>query len=105
MSATFEWRGPSQIAHHFPSPAAPAIEPKRMHYYALATSADEALEAEITQVNAEVERHFLLAQIAPDDMKAKHRTEARRLAACVAVLILRRAPEYVARLERERGLV
>lgn len=102
----FAWQGtPSQIAHHFPAPAAPALEPKRMHFYALATPADEALESEIKQVSAEVERHFNLAQVGAIELRTTHRAEARRLAAKMSTLILSRSAEYVARLERERGLV
>lgn len=76
-----------------------------MHYYSLATPADEALESEIKQVSKEVEKHFLLAQIGAIELMPVHRAEARRLAAKMSRLILSRSAEYVARLERERGLV
>lgn len=63
------------------------------------------LEAEIEQTSREVERHFALAQeVAVDHLRVHHRDEARRLACKVRSLVAQRTPEFVARLEAERGL-
>jgi DNA-binding protein H-NS len=104
----FHWRGtPSETIeairpHHM---ARATLTPKRMHYYAEATSADAEREAQIAQVNQEVERHFSLAQTAPTDaLKAIHRDEARKLAARVKALVAARPAAYVAYLEQQRGI-
>lgn len=105
----FHWRGaPSETLeaikpHHMARK--PNLAPKRMHIYAEATSIDAAREAEIAQVNQEVERHFQLAQTAPtDSLKAIHRDEDRKLAARVKALVAARPAAYVAYLEQQRGL-
>ena len=105
----FHWRGsPSESIeaikpHHMARK--PNLAPKRFHSYSEATSADAAREAEIAQVNQEVERHFSLAQTAPTDaLKAIHRDEARKLAARVKALVAARPAAYVAYLEQQRGI-
>jgi hypothetical protein len=104
----FHWRGtPSETIEAIkPSPMArPNLAPKRMHIYAEVTSIDASREAEIAQVNQEVERHFSLAQTAPTDaLKAIHRDEARKLAARVKALVAARPAAYVAYLEQQRGI-
>lgn len=104
----FHWQGqPSEIAESLkPHPMSRVnLAPKRLHVYAEATSSDRTREAEIEQVNREVERHFRLAQQAPSEALQKtHRDEARRLAARVKALVAARSAAYVAYMEQQRGL-
>lgn len=108
MKSAFHWRDqPSAIAESLkPHPMARVnLAPKRFHNYTEATSADAEREAQITQVNREVEEHFRMAQEAPNDaLKAIHRDEARKLAARVKALVASRSEAYVAYLEQQRGL-
>lgn len=104
----FSWRDqPSQIIDSLkPHPMARVnLAPKRFHAYTEATSADAEREAQIAQINREVEERFRLAQEAPSsDLKAVHRDEARRLAARVKALVAGRSESYVAYLEQQRGI-
>lgn len=105
MSATFDWKAapsdkPAQTYKR------PDLKPRRLHMYQAAkASEDSAREAEISQTNRELERHFELAQTTEDmALRAYHRDEAVLLASKVRLLVAQRSPAYVARLEAERGL-
>lgn len=103
----FHWQSqPSRLAPELPGyKPAKTLAPKRLNVYAKASVSDESLEAEISQINRELERHFELAQSVDDlAMRAYHRDEAVLLASKVRLLVAKRSPEYVARLEAERGL-
>lgn len=106
----FNWQGaPSQIAEslkpHRMARNQTDLEPKRLYIYAEASLSDETREAEISQVNREIEKHFAYAQSdIPDNLKAFHRGEARKLAAKVRALVLGRSDGFVAKLEQARGL-
>lgn len=108
----FSWQGqPSAIDESLkPSPMArtsSSLAPRRLHTcQAAKASPERALEAQIEQVNREVEQHFLMAQhsVLSEQDRLFHRDEARRLAAKVKTLVSQRSPEYVAQLEQERGL-
>lgn len=109
MSSPFQWAGmPSEIGQSFLTRKAvkkPSLEPKRLIAYTAACSADVEREAEIAQLNREVESHFFHAQRVDDDLtRGYHRDEARRLAAKVKTLVASRSPAYVKQLEQERGL-
>lgn len=110
MSATFNWKSlPSTLAPQMPGYRKPDLEPKRYQTYQSAKPSDkpsdESREAEISQTNREVERHFNLAQTVEDeDLRVYHRDEARRLASKVRYLVALRSAAYVAQLEQERGI-
>lgn len=109
MTSAFQWQGlPSEIgqSHITRRPAkVPDLAPKRLHTFAAADASDASLEAQIKQVNREVEHHFACAQtVVCDVMRGYHRDEARRLAAKVRELVKSRSPGYVAQIEAERGL-
>jgi hypothetical protein len=107
MKTAFNWRSePSALGQEFPKNL-PKVDlaPKRYHEYSAATISDKTREAEIAQVNREVEYHFGLAQKITDDvMRGYHRDEARRLAAKVRALVQGRSEAFVAQMEEARGL-
>lgn len=73
--------------------------------YSRARPSDLSLEAQISQTNREIERHFETAQTSTCDvLRGYHRDEARRLAAKVRALVQSRSSSYVAQIEAERGL-
>jgi hypothetical protein len=103
----FSWQGqPSAISIKQPSSVRVSLAPKRFHEYQEATVSDTTREAEITQTNAEIERHFALAQEAclSDKERAIHRDYARQLAAKARALIMGRSAGFIAKLEQQRGL-
>lgn len=104
----FHWQAqPSRIAPELPGyKPAKTLAPKRLHVYQAAkVDQNRELEAQIEQTNREVEQHFVLAQSnVAEGLRVFHRDEARRLAAKVKALVALRSPEYVDRLEAERGL-
>jgi hypothetical protein len=105
----FSWQdGPSKIGESFITRRPvkkPSLEPKRLIAYTAASSADAEREAEIAQLNREVEHHFYCAQtVDAGPVKTYHRDEARRLAAKVRELVGKRSLAYIRQLEQERGL-
>lgn len=109
MKSAFQWQGHASILgqQFTKQPKKPDLEPKRLHIWSKSELSDATREAQIAQVNREVEHNFLLAQDASisDEQRALHRSYARELAAKVRTLVQGRSEAFVAQLEQERGLV
>ncbi len=70
------------------------------------TPVDQELEAAIARRGEDVLAYQRMADQSTSSIeRGQWRDEARRAAHDVAALVARRAPQTVARLERERGLV